>query len=200
MSQVENEAPEGATPINAHLWARHPEDYYIEPAWTSSRLFQAERFDGTILDPACGSGRIVRSAEEAGLIARGSDIVDRPRITEAPFYRSDFRGIQDVDNVVSNPPFGVADEFARRMLRIARRKVALLLPAQWVAGDERGRWLGTTPLLRVYQITPRPSMPPGPVIEAGIAPGGGKKDFVWLVWLRGYDGPPEFRWLRRDPA
>jgi len=61
-------------------------------------------------------------------------------------------------------------------------------------------WLADTPLARVYLLTPRPSMPPGQVIEAGEKPEGGKQDFVWLVWRRGYVGPPELRWLHRDGA
>jgi hypothetical protein len=62
------------------------------------------------------------------------------------------------------------------------------------------RWLANTPLARVYLLTPRPSMPPGRVIEAGEKPGGGKQDFVWLVWRCGHVGSPELRWLHRDKA
>jgi beta-xylosidase len=67
-------------------------------------------------------------------------------------------------------------------------KVALLLPATWHLGDKRSRWLETTPLRRIWCLTPRPSMPPGAVILAGETPGGGTQDFAWYVWLRGYDG------------
>jgi hypothetical protein len=41
-------------------------------------------------------------------------------------------------------------------------------------------------------------MPPGHVLEAGGKPGNGTTDYAWFVWLRGYDGFPEVRWLRRD--
>jgi hypothetical protein len=75
----------------------------------------------------------------------------------------------------------------------------MLLPANWVQGDKRSRWLQQTPLLRVWFITPRPSMPPGHVLEAGGKPGNGTTDYAWFVWLRGYDGTPEVRWLRRNP-
>jgi hypothetical protein len=74
----------------------------------------------------------------------------------------------------------------------------LLLPANWVQGDKRSRMLAGTPLRRVWFITPRPSMPPGHVLEAGGKPGNGTTDYAWFVWLRGYDGAPEVRWLRRD--
>jgi hypothetical protein len=41
-------------------------------------------------------------------------------------------------------------------------------------------------------------MPPGPVVEAGLAPGGGTEDFAWVIWSRGHKGPPELGWLNRD--
>jgi hypothetical protein len=53
-------------------------------------------------------------------------------------------------------------------------------------------------LTRVYLLTPRPSMPPGQVILRGEEPGGGKQDFVWLVFSQQHKGPPELRWLHRD--
>jgi hypothetical protein len=100
-------------------------------------------------------------------------------------------------SIVSNPPFGIADSFAVRALSLAT-KVALLLPTKWMNGAKRGAWLETTPLRRVWLLAPRPSMPPGPVIEAGLKPGNGTVDFCWMVWERGYEGHSELRWLRRD--
>ena len=60
------------------------------------------------------------------------------------------------------------------------------------------RWLASTPLSRIYLLSPRPSMPPGHVILAGEEPGGGKQDFVWLVWDHEHQGLPELHWLCRD--
>ena len=77
-------------------------------------------------------------------------------------------------------------------------KIALLLPATWHLGDKRSRRLEELPLRRIWFLTPRPSMPPGAMILAGMKPGGGREDFAWYVFLRGYDGHPEARWLRRD--
>lgn len=182
----------------SHLWDRHPEDWYVEPAWCSDRLFEAERFEGAVWDPACGRGTIVVAARKAGLFAIGSDIASR---TDLPLCEvSDFLNCDEEateSNIVSNPPFGIAEQFVAHALKLADRKVAMLLPANWVQGDKRSRWLETTPLRRVYFITPRPSMPPGPAIMAGEKPGNGTTDYAWFVWLRGFDGAPEVCWLRR---
>jgi len=185
---------------NAHLWDRHPEDWYVEPEWVSKRLFEHEPFDGCIVDPACGLGRILIAAQSAGYRVVGRDIVNRSFYCMAT---KDFRDCHSsADNIVSNPPFGLCDPrgkpdecFVRHALNIANRKVALVLPTAWLNAR---KWLRGTGLYRVWLISPRPSMPPGPVIEAGESPGGGKKDFAWYVWLRGYDGEPSVRWLVRD--
>ncbi|MDP2358668.1 MAG: hypothetical protein Q8M31_21795 [Beijerinckiaceae bacterium] len=191
----------------ANVWARDPHDFYCEPEWTSKRLFESEKFEGNVVDPACGTGRIVRAAIDAGLDARGYDLVKRSAycLDERDFLDWRWPNGEPVRNIVSNPPFkhcsARADfKFIRLAIERAERKVALLLPATFDCGDKNSRFLETTPLRRKLIITPRPSMPPGAVIEAGIKPGGGTTDFAWFVWLRGYDGKPETGWLRRDDA
>ncbi len=205
---------------DAHLWVRHPEDYYIEESWCSERLFATEHFEGTIVDPSCGSGRIVLAArahrEKAAKVgdkritkALGYDIVKRSKVCNEDledFLASDY----ETDNIVSNPPFGLCakastknglkEDFAyvKKALATAEKKVALLLPLPWLTGADKGEWLRTTPLAKVLIITPRPSMPPGPVIEAGLAPGGGTEDFAWMIWERTHRGPPTLGWLNRD--
>lgn len=184
-----------AQPKNAHLWVREPLDWYVEPEWCSERLFDVEPFIGEVFDPACGLGRIVKGAKSKGLWSTGADIVFR-----SPYAArvQDFLARDEVvGNIASNPPFGVADAFAKHALNLAARKVALLLPTKWMNGAARGKWLETTPLRRVWLLAPRPSMPPGPVIEAGEKPGNGTVDFAWFVWERGYVGRPELHWLRR---
>lgn len=183
-------------PKSAHLWARHPEDWYVEPDWCSRRLFDVEAFSGLIYDPACGIGRIVNAALDAGYMAGAGDLVRRGPLTNEV---CDFLKVRPrAENIVSNPPFGIADDFTKHALDIATEKVALLLPTKWMNSASRGKWLETTPLRRVWLLAPRPSMPPGPVIEAGEKPGNGTVDFAWFVWERGYGDQPELRWLRRD--
>ncbi len=186
------------------LWQREANDWYQEPSWCSLRLFEEEAFRGAIHDPACGGGNIVLSAMAHNLPVSGADIVQRteefgPTIQDWLTYDG-----PAFDNIVSNPPFGLCDDrktkthpFVEKCLAKASRKVALLLPANWIQGDMRSRWLERTPLRRVWFISPRPSMPPGNVIAAGQKPGNGTTDYAWFVWQQDYDGPTEVRWLRR---
>lgn len=182
------------------IWTRDPHDFYVEPEWVSKRLFEEELFHGTVIDPACGTGRIVVSALASGLVAGGLDIVAKRGFLPALDFLDQGwgAGLMPPPNIVCNPPFGVADEFVRLAIERALDKVAMLLPATWHFGSKRAAWLEHTPLKRVLACTPRPSMPPGAVILAGEKPGGGKKDFSWYIWERGHKGPWTGGWLHRD--
>lgn len=183
--------------VDSHEWEREKHEHYVEPNWCASRLFDVEDFAPGIWDPCCGFGTIPKAAIAHGLWSVGEDIVDRGAI--------DFNGTQDflnveigcIPNIVCNPPFDKFKEFALHALDLGSDKVAMI----WLVRTlPAARWLAQTPLKTIYLLTPRPSMPPGHVIASGEKPGGGKQDFCWLVWQRGYFGTPRVQWLHRDGA
>jgi len=199
----------GRTEKNAHLWERHPQDFYVDPDWCSRRLFDEERFHGWRHDPFCGGMSIVRaSLLDSKSKITFSDIAPpeargKPENTWHP--RDYLADSHTYRNIVSNPPFSLCDPrkdkskcCIRHALAHTIHKVAFLIPTKWMNAAGRGAWLETTPLRRVYLLGPRPSMPPGPVVMAGLKPGNGMTDFAWFVWLHGYDGAPELKWLRRE--
>ena len=188
----------------AHVWKRDPFDFYVEPFEASRMLFRVESFGRTVYDPACGLGRIVTEARAAGYEAWGTDIVARnPEcLTERDFLDGN-ESPHRPDAIVCNPPFKHCSQaanfaFVRRALEEAAHKVALLLPANWQCGLRVSKFLKTAPFYRYYVIAPRPSMPPGAVIEAGIRPGNGRQDFAWYVFLKGFTGSPTMHWLTPD--
>jgi hypothetical protein len=206
-----------ATPKAAHLFERDPDNWYQEEAWTSQRLFAVERFHGRVVDPCAGSGTIVKSATAAGLQAEGYDLRKRgfrEVIGNCDFFKNkEFGGYGPADNIVSNPPYGsfetdnrppyatrsrIEEEFLLQALTLAKCKVALFLPTVWMTGAERGRWMETLPLYRVYNLAPRPSCPPGSWLAAGNKAGNGTKDFSWFVFLKGFEGHATIHWLRRE--
>ena len=185
----------GKKPRLSHVWSREADDHYVEPVWVSRRLLEEEDFnrDNVLLDPCTGFGRIADSAKSAGYVVVTADIVDRGY----PECRiQDFLDRKSVPpTVVGNPPFNAVEAFARHALELGARKVALIFPT---ARLNAARWLQELPLRRVWLLTPRPSMPPGYVIARGDRPGGGKVDFAWLIFERGYVGKAEIDWLHRD--
>jgi hypothetical protein len=182
--------------LAAHVWDREEHEHYVEPQWCSRRLFDVEPFVQEVWDPACGFGRIAESARGAGHAVLATDIVDR-KYPRAGATRNFLSETEPLANIVTNPPFDIFEDFANHALKLARNKVAMIwlvrrLPA--------ARWLKRTPLVRVWWLTPRPSMPPGHTITAGQKPGGGTQDFCWLVWEQGREYAGASDWLHRDQA
>lgn len=191
---------EGKVAINAHLWARDPDDWYVEPEWCSAALFAREVFEGTIVDPFCGMGRILDAAAAAGHPRLGLDIRDRGAADRHSFVQADFFALRPTisfANIVTNPPYTRALEIVPRLVAMAECQAAILLPTRWANGAKASAVLERLPLARVLALSPRPSMPPGRVIMAGVKPGGGTVDFSWFVFWRGYRGKPEFGWVRK---
>lgn len=187
-------------PLKAHVWDREVNEHYVEPEWCSRRLFEEERFDGQIWDPCCGFGRIPEAALAAGYPAYATDLIDRHYVSLDGC--EDFLCCNDdqaAPNIVCNPPFNIADRFALHALSLGNtQKVAMVFPT---ARLNAAHWLQGTPLVRVWLMTPRPSMPPGHVITDGGKITGGKMDYCWLVWWKtrkGNIGTPQIKWLRRS--
>ena len=209
-----------AKPRFAHVFERDDDDWYVEEKWCSDRLFEEERFGGTILDPCCGAGRILYAARTNGLRAIGSDIVDRrahaaqlglhdlwktmPRDNFrlfdflAPQPEETLEWCRQATSIVTNPPFSKIKKMAKMALAMnGIAKIALLVPLRRLPA---ATWLEAMPLARVWLLTPRPSMPTGEHILAGGRVGGGTQDFCWLVFRRGCDQKlPLINWLHRDP-
>lgn len=179
---------------------RNANDWYVEPAWSVEGLLDVQCFSGYTLDPACGRGNIVSTFKARGLRCVGTDIVNRaPHLFT--FDSVDFldpRQHTAADNVVSNPPFDLAEEFLRRALDLARHKVAFLLRLSWLEGRRR-RWIhDETPLAAVHPFAARVSMPPG---GRDIVAKGGAVAFAWYVWDHSHKigSPPILRRIERGP-
>jgi hypothetical protein len=182
--------------------ARAEHDWYQDMPEATEALLRAEQFSGLSWDPACGVGTIPHAMMAAGISCIGSDLVDRKPVDLVGFRTMDFLAedvaVPRIDNIVSNPPFNVARKFADKALSIATHKVAFLLPLTFLEGQDRTRWLETTPLARVHVFSWRISMPPGVLLQAGsVRAEGGKKAFAWFVWEQGWRGPAQVRFLHR---
>jgi hypothetical protein len=183
----------------SHIFAPHPDGWYVEPTWCSRRLFQEERFEPTIWDPFCGGGNVLEGAVANGYTAYGSDIRDRGAATTGAQFRvGDFFAmeppVEAPFSIVGNPPFNLMRPAAERAIMLAPKVALLWRLARLVAAH----WLQGLPLVRIRMLTPRPSMPTGTHIEAGAYVGGDSHEYAWLIFERGYVGAPELGWLFRD--
>lgn len=197
--------------IKAHQWDRDKHDHYVEEQRCSDYLFASMEFEGDfILDPCCGWGRIINVAHAYGYKTKASDIVDRrlagtyPRKT--PFRQIDFLAPHDDrtyqwwmgGSIVGNPPFNQIKDFCVRAVALVStgRKVAFIFPVRRL---NAASWLKDLGLRKILYMTPRPSMPTGNYILDGGKVGGGKQDFCWVIFEKGYTGAHEVDWLRLKP-
>jgi hypothetical protein len=189
----------------SHIWPRAAHDHYVEPQWCSTRLFETESFGArgaTVLDPCCGWGRILQAASAAGYRAIGADIIDLHRDLDpsTAFSVRDFLTSPPIRPrpwaCVFNPPFDKVAEFCERAVGLATYKVAAIIPLRRLPA---AHWLKHLPLETIYLLTPRPSMPPGPYLDAGGKAAGDQQEYCWLIFNK-HDAvtAPRVCWLHRD--
>lgn len=200
---MSNPLPIAENAINRHKaggYEHDPHDWYVEEPWCADVLLDAVDFEGTILDPACGGGRIVETCRRRGFDAVGSDLIDRGYAHCTP--RIDFTlpgawAPGSFDNIISNPPYYSGKgpvAFIDAGLAVARRRVAALVALPFLAGQRRNPWFRALPVSHVLVLSRRPSMPPGHLLGS-VAQKGGKEDYVWIVLTHGHTGRPVFDWL-----
>jgi hypothetical protein len=173
-------------------YERDPGEWYVEPRWVVHQLLDVERFDGEVLDPCCGGGTIPSVCLERGLVATGSDIVDRG----FGDVRDLFSRTKPVDNIISNVPFKIAERCARHMIPLVRHKLALILRMTFWEAEERDPFFREFPPVRWWACGSRPSMPPGKLVTerdcygALVQPpsSGGTAPYGWFIWEPGFCG------------
>ena len=170
---------------------RETHDFY--PTWpaATSALLAVERFDGAIWEPACGDGAMSAVLEAAGYPVVSTDLIDRGYGEGGRDFLMEWNPL--APNIVTNPPFRWAQQFVDRALQLTTGKVAMFLRLAFLESLERGRWLPTTPLARVWVMSRRVPMQKAKLQEDGD--GHGVIAFAWYVWEHGHEGPPLLGWL-----
>lgn len=167
---------------------RPEHDFYPTPPEGTLLLFKRESLVGNIWECACGDGSMSRVIEQQGYNVISTDIEPRKFGTQLDFLLSD-RLL--APNIITNPPFVLAQEFATHALNLGCEKLALLVKLQFLETQERTTWLETTPLMNVWISKKRLSL-----YRDGIKmKNGGMIAFCWCVWERGYTGRPRLGWV-----
>lgn len=128
---------------------REERDLYRTPTEAVLALLKAETFAPVVWEPACADGRIVHPFEAAGHRVIASDIyplgvgkmVDFLAVPPRPFK----------GDIVTNPPFDLAEAFIRHALAFKPGKLALLLKATY--------WHAKNRLPVFDEIPPRSNYP-----------------------------------------
>ena len=152
---------------------RNENDFYETPLDAIEDLIKHEKFDGKIWECSCGNGAISKP-----LIDRGyGDVKD--------FLKTD----QKHDNIITNPPFNIATEFALHGLNSINNKMALLLKLSFLEGKKRSSVLFSQNNLKKVLVFSR---------RLGFKKKdkkGGLMAFAWFIWEKDYNGKPIIQWL-----
>jgi hypothetical protein len=129
-------------------YERADADWYQEPDWIVDALLDAEPFEGVCWDPSCGGGNIPKRLEARGMKTMASDMADRGYGSTGVDFVGD--GLFPVvENIITNPPYGIIQPYIWRALRLTSRKVAILARLALLEGIKRQKMFRSTPLARV---------------------------------------------------
>lgn len=174
--------------------SRDPNDYYATPAPVVRLLLDHEEFDRTssILEPCVGQARVIESV----LRSEGFRNITCSDIAGDGAERQDFFDVADRHDVVlTNPPFRRHTEWIIHSKRIARHKIALLLPLNYLTGADRHNriWADREfPLARVLILNRGISFLGDPFAERLEAT---QLYCAWYIWDRMHVGPPAIHWI-----
>jgi hypothetical protein len=169
-------------------------DFYPTPAYVTEALLAREKFVGSVWEPACGDGAMSQVLQERLPHCKvlSSDICDYGYgQVGVDFLETHLR----VDNIITNPPFKLACEFALHALECADRKVALFLRLQFLEGAKRYYFFRKFQPATVYVFSRRVTLSPNGIQEN---PSGGQITFAWFVWQQDYRGAPKLDWILDD--
>lgn len=182
-------------------YEREENDFYATNPETV-RLFLREfhkdnRFDGTILECACGQGHMAEVLKEEypenEVVA--TDLIDRGYGQGGvDFLKYDYK--RKFDAIMTNPPFKFIKEFITRGLELSNRFVIMLGRIQVLEGVSRKELLKNSPLKYVYVHSQRqatwkdgcPTDPKGRPWSTAMC-------LAWFVWDKTYKGEPIIRWI-----
>lgn len=169
-------------------YTRDGDDWYVEPRWAVEALRNRQLLIGPVHDPCCGMGTIpdVFSGTGSDLVDRGFGYPVRDFLTDTTDYV----------NIVTNPPYGKAQQIIEHALRHNSGRIAALVQLNFLASQRRYDLYQQGPTEKVLVLSKRPSMPPGKVLqEKGEAiRGNGSIDYCWVIFCQGYHGPVEIDW------
>ena len=168
---------------------RMDNDFYSTPEIAVLELLKREKFEGSILECACGTGAISKILEREinneiiskDLIDRGYGEVNKDFLTESGTY----------SNVITNPPFNIAKEFVEKALSISTNKVAFLMRIQFLEGKKRKELFDKNPPSRVYVFSYRLPYLRGDEEQ----PETSAMCLCWFVWDKSYKGDTIIKWI-----
>lgn len=171
-------------------------DFYATPDCSTEAILSKEYLFGEIWEPACGNGAISKLIEKRGKTVISTDLIDRGYGKSPVDFLAINPAEHQVDCVITNPPFSLAQEFIEQALKVARHKVLMFCKIQLLEGKARKTMFKTTPLKKVYVFSERQNpLRNGEQTDVNGKEWASTMCFAWFVWEKGYTGNPQIEWI-----
>lgn len=112
------------------------DDLYETPAQATEALLRVEKLPKSIWEPACGRGAISEVLEAAGHSVVSTDLVDYGYGVPGCDFLMEWEKPRDIEAIVTNPPYKLADQFVRKALELVPTVYMLL---RWAYAEGVGR-------------------------------------------------------------
>lgn len=191
MNDIPSQKRKRAQSLVGTSGGRPADDWYPTSPEATRAILDQETFTGSIWEPAAGDGAICKVLNEYGyqdilatdLVYRGYGEGDHD------FRTSNYKA----DNIITNPPYNMAQEFIELSLERTTKKVVMLLKLQFLEGQKRKLFYQNVPLSKVYVFSKRVNFyrngEQGKLGSSMIA-------FSWHVYDHNYKGKdPVIKWL-----
>lgn len=164
---------------------RHETDYYATSYETTEFLLQYVDFHQRIIEPACGGGHISKVLLAAGYDVQSFDLIDRGYGLGGIDFLTDplYDKVKGQADIITNCPYSLSMEFINRALEITHRKVAMLLPIEYLS---RLNWCRH--LCLVLSFARHTDIAMNGDFEK--IHGKNMKDYAWFVFDLTYNGDP----------
>jgi len=169
---------------------RPSDDFYPTPRAATEAILDRETFAGGVWECACGDGAISKVLEDYGYYVVSTDLYDRRYgISNIDFLKT--KRLK-APNIMTNPPFKLADDFVRHAIHDLKcQKLILLAKLAFLEGQRRTEMLERTPLSHVYVFRKRLTM----TRRGEKQRNSGMIAFAWFVWEEYYTGKPRISWI-----
>lgn len=176
-------------PTNKRFADQDGPDFFPTPEWATAALMENEDFEGEIWECACGDGAMSRVISHYSNSVYSSDLHDRGfGDTGIDFLDSS----RTATNIVTNPPYNLAESFIHQSLRLSDGKIAFLLRLAFLESAKRFNSIYSQMRpSRVWVFSERITFYPN-----GKRTGGsGTTAYAWFVWDKTRNGSTELKWL-----
>lgn len=177
-------------------------DFYATPRIATEAILNMIDLKGSILEPAAGQGHISVVLKEKYPYSEivSTDLVQREERFGVHiegginFLTHDYK--RSFDNIITNPPFNIAQEFIERALQIANDKVVMFAKIQLLEGNKRKEMFNNAPLKCVYVFSKRVNpLRNGEELDEKGKQWASTMCFAWFVFEKGYENEPIIRWI-----